>query len=240
VTSVFIWIFIVSQWKNHGLQFVLCLLLFPHAGSEFLASAAWFVFDFSSTSSVLSPFGSRVTINLGFGYRGKSDCYSVVRQVEGWSKLVALPPLEVSCAACSIWLPSPLSLSWSSAASQPLLFLTSVLLERGVRPVLRAVGLGQRVWHLCVLLWHDFDSVGPSLDLRECRSVLDPASSPVVLHRVFIRVQSLPKILVCCWSGQVFLCRALLPFVVLRFKLLVVAACLCFLSASRKFPSSKF
>jgi hypothetical protein len=155
VTSVFIWIFIVSQWKNHGLQFVLCLLLFPHAGSEFLASA-WFVFDFSSTSSVLYPFGSRVTINLGFGYRGKSDCYSVVRQVEGWSKLVAPSPLEISCAACSIWSPSPLSLGWSSAASQPLLFLMSVLLERGVRPVLRVfpitVDLGQRVWLLCVLL----------------------------------------------------------------------------------------
>jgi hypothetical protein len=71
-------IFIVSQWKNHGLQIVLCLSLFPLAGSEFLASAGCFVFDFASASSVLSPFGSRVTTDRGFGHRGKSDFYSVV------------------------------------------------------------------------------------------------------------------------------------------------------------------
>jgi hypothetical protein len=70
VTSVVVWIFIVSQWKNHGMQFVLCLLLFPLARYEFLASAGCFVFDFASASSVLSPFGSRVTTDRRFGHRG--------------------------------------------------------------------------------------------------------------------------------------------------------------------------
>jgi hypothetical protein len=52
--------------------------LFPLTGSEFLASAGCFVFYFASASSVLSPFGSRVTTDRGFGHRGKSDFYSVV------------------------------------------------------------------------------------------------------------------------------------------------------------------
>jgi hypothetical protein len=117
------------------LQFVLCLLLFPLARSEFLASAGCFIFDFASASSVLCLFDSRVTTDRGFGHRGKSDFYSVVRQFEGWSKLVALSPLEFSRVACSIWSPSPLNLDWSSAVGRPLLFSPGVLLERGVRPV---------------------------------------------------------------------------------------------------------
>jgi hypothetical protein len=127
VTSVVVWIFNVSEWKNHGLQFVLCLLLFPLAGSEFLASASCFVFDFASASFVLSSFGSRVTTDRGFGYRGKSDFYSVVHQFEGWSKPVALSPLEFSRVAYSIWSPSPLNLGWSSAAGRSLLFMTNSL-----------------------------------------------------------------------------------------------------------------
>jgi hypothetical protein len=105
------------------------------ARSEFLASAGCFVFYFTSASSVLSPFGSRVTTDRGLGHRGKSDFYSVVRQFEGWSKPVALSPLEFSHVDCSIWSPSPLNLGWSSATGRSLLFLASVLLERGVRPV---------------------------------------------------------------------------------------------------------
>jgi hypothetical protein len=114
------------------LQFVLCLLLFPLARSEFLASAGCFIFDFASASSVLCLFDSRVTTDRGFGHRGKSDFYSVVRQFEGWSKLVALSPLEFSRVACSIWSPSPLNLDWSSAVGRPLLFSPGVLLERAV------------------------------------------------------------------------------------------------------------
>jgi hypothetical protein len=101
--------------------------LFPLTGSEFLASAGCFVFDFASASSVLSPFGSRVTTDRGFGHRGKSDFYSVVHQFEGWSNPVALSPLEFSCVACSIWSPSPLNLGWALAAGRSLLFTVNSL-----------------------------------------------------------------------------------------------------------------